>query len=198
MITKQDARAYVQAWLDRNERGLKLAIAREWDAPFGWVFGYNTVAHLRGEEMSLAGNAPLLIERSTGDVVRYGVHGSVEVQIAAHERRLQMCAAAFVLTITRALDLTAAATLRRRLDLSHDELAHFRRRDPLPIFAGSEHDTRAWANELAACGIAATVRSAAVAGSATAPVLISAPREDLRTIPRPVRFGNVREAIGSL
>ena len=68
-----------------NEAKLELTLVEEPIASdhYGWVFGYNTTAYLETNSFSfaLAGNAPLLVEKSTGILRSLGTAYPVEYYI---------------------------------------------------------------------------------------------------------------------
>ena len=57
------------------------------ERPFGWVFFYQSKRYLEsGEfEFCLAGNAPLIVDRRTGEVHVTGTARPIETYIAAYE-----------------------------------------------------------------------------------------------------------------
>ena len=53
---------------------------------YGWVFGYNSAEYLRTKSLSsaLAGNAPILVEKETGNVVTTGTARPLESYIDSY------------------------------------------------------------------------------------------------------------------
>ncbi|MBL8516428.1 MAG: hypothetical protein JNM76_05600 [Betaproteobacteria bacterium] len=58
------------------------------ERPWGWVFFYTSKLWSETQEIqyAIAGNAPILVERATGEVHNLGTALSVENYIAAYER----------------------------------------------------------------------------------------------------------------
>ncbi len=54
---------------------------------FGWVFFYQSREYLRSGSFShaLAGNAPLIVDRLTGDIVATGTRHPIEQYLAEYE-----------------------------------------------------------------------------------------------------------------
>lgn len=98
MLTKEQARALVVAEIERppkyNYRGTprdlvvvdEHTIERTW----GWVFFYNSKRYLETREFrdALAGNAPYIVNRQTGDLRVTGTAHPIEHYIAEYERSL--------------------------------------------------------------------------------------------------------------
>ena len=59
------------------------------ERPFGWVFFFDSTLHAQTGEAkyAVAGNAPLIIDRNTGEVVPTGTARPVEQYIAEYEER---------------------------------------------------------------------------------------------------------------
>lgn len=71
MLTRKEARQLVRLELDAMSIGDDLVILDDltMEQPWGWVFFYNLRNHMSGEtEDSLAGNAPYLINKHTGEL----------------------------------------------------------------------------------------------------------------------------------
>jgi hypothetical protein len=94
MLTLGEARALVERHLvsvtSELPSGDALVVVDEStiERPWGWVFFYTSKLWRETQEFryAIAGNAPLLIERSTGKVHELGTALSVENYIAAYER----------------------------------------------------------------------------------------------------------------
>jgi hypothetical protein len=61
-------------------------IEKEW----GWVFFYDSAAHLRSGDLrdAIAGNAPIFVNRSTGELVITGTAWPIDKYIEDYETRL--------------------------------------------------------------------------------------------------------------
>lgn len=59
------------------------------EADFGWVFFYQSRLHLETGALrhALAGNAPLIVDRDSGDIVTTGTAHPIEYYIAEYESR---------------------------------------------------------------------------------------------------------------
>jgi hypothetical protein len=73
MIDRSDARRIAQHTLaEFGQHGVECVLVDEHtlEEPFGWVFFYQSAAHLRSGETSdrLAGDSPLVVMRDTGEV----------------------------------------------------------------------------------------------------------------------------------
>jgi hypothetical protein len=95
MISREQARALVEAELHRPDpdgaRGPveivdDFTIERSW----GWVFFYQSSEHLRTGSISaaLAGNAPYMVNRHTGEVIVTGTAWPTQKYIDDYESRL--------------------------------------------------------------------------------------------------------------
>jgi Immunity protein 35 len=98
MLTRADARALVVAKLGRPPKyrypddptDLVIiddsTIEKEW----GWVFFYTSERYLKTRDFryALAGNAPYIVNRHTGEIHVTGTAQPVEHYIAEYERRL--------------------------------------------------------------------------------------------------------------
>jgi|SRR5688572_9729382 hypothetical protein len=93
-ITKDDARKVVNAYLTKLQAGRSYELAlmedRTRDEDFGWVFFYNTKRFLESGDMqwALGGNAPLIVDRRTGELHVTGTAHPIEHYIEEF-RRLQ-------------------------------------------------------------------------------------------------------------
>ena len=91
-MTKEQAFQVAKEYVDSEsaQAGLELAILedRTLDKPFGWVFFYDTVEFIRtGDDMARAvGNAPLIVDRESGEVHSTGTARPVEYYISLYER----------------------------------------------------------------------------------------------------------------
>lgn len=61
-------------------------IEKEW----GWVFFYDSTAHMRSGDIkdAIAGNAPIIVNRATGELVITGTAWPVDKYIEDYETRL--------------------------------------------------------------------------------------------------------------
>jgi immunity protein 35 of polymorphic toxin system len=98
MLTKDEARALVVAELERPPKDLypdhptdlvvldDCTIEREW----GWVFFYTSDRFLKTGDFSygLAGNAPYIVNRDTGELLTTGTANPIDYYIAEYERKL--------------------------------------------------------------------------------------------------------------
>ena len=99
MMTKGEARAAVEAELatliatHRGEPG-ELVVMDDFtvERPWGWVFFYNSrrFAETREPLQALAGNAPYIVNRTTGEVRVTGTARPTEEYIAEYEASLGM------------------------------------------------------------------------------------------------------------
>jgi hypothetical protein len=91
MLTLQDAQRLVEADLRANDDFDDWIVAKSFtiERPFGWVFFYNSRAYLEGGELSsaLAGNAPYIVNRHTGEVTTTGTAFPVEHYVDEYELR---------------------------------------------------------------------------------------------------------------
>jgi len=71
---------------------LVLLLQHTIERPFGWVFFYTSRLHRETGEVryALAGNAPLIVNRRSGEVVTTGTALPVEQYIAEYEARLEL------------------------------------------------------------------------------------------------------------
>ena len=82
MINSYQARQIADAWLNSS----KLQITQVQTLPFGWVFFYQSKAYLAGDDSAaLAGNAPIIVARDTGQVTVTGTAQPIEAYLAAYQ-----------------------------------------------------------------------------------------------------------------
>lgn len=94
MLNFEDAIAAVEkqlAKIDDLPEGDSLVLVPEHtiERPFGWVFFYTSRLYRDTGDIkyALAGNAPLIVNRSSGEVVATGTSRPVEHYIAEYEAR---------------------------------------------------------------------------------------------------------------
>jgi hypothetical protein len=86
-VTADEARAIAQRWLGECERSMGVPLALSHHSPLeidvGWVFGWNTRTFLEHGDLlsSLAGNAPLLVDRRNGSWHELGTAEPVEAYV---------------------------------------------------------------------------------------------------------------------
>lgn len=87
MISREQARQIAQRVLDRSPASLVLTGDQEFDE--GWVFFYDSVRHQQTGSIldALAGNAPILVDRDTGQVYGTGTAQPAEHYIEQHRER---------------------------------------------------------------------------------------------------------------
>ena len=94
-MTKQEAQLLVEKQLLRLSANLsegklvvleKETIGRDW----GWVFFYQNEEYLKTGDFrfQLAGNAPIMVNRNTGEIVETGTASPVEYYIKKYEASL--------------------------------------------------------------------------------------------------------------
>lgn len=94
MINLADAKTIVRSYLEKVGRQageqLEIVETETIERPFGWVFFYNSRKYLRTKNFSdmLAGNAPLIVNRETGDLHVTGTAHPIEHYIAEYEASL--------------------------------------------------------------------------------------------------------------
>jgi Immunity protein 35 len=94
MMTKDEARAAVEAELatDRRKPG-ECVVMDEFtvERPWGWVFFYNSrrFVETRDPLQAFGGNAPYIVNRTTGEVRVTGTARPVEEYIAEYEASLR-------------------------------------------------------------------------------------------------------------
>lgn len=94
-MTEEEASKFVLSSIERDiAPEEEVAIAEEYTlrTRYGWVFFYNTKAFLdTGDEMfALAGNGPVVLVESTGQVHYLGSAREVDVELRDFERKLAL------------------------------------------------------------------------------------------------------------
>jgi len=95
MIDLREAKRIVRSHLDKLEREaavqLEIVEAETIERPFGWVFFYNSKDYLakRNFEDMLAGNAPIIVNRETGQLHITGTAQPIEHYITEYEAKLR-------------------------------------------------------------------------------------------------------------
>lgn len=86
-FTAQNAVSRLPCWLPSDDE-LVLVDEATLERPWGWVFFYTSRkwAETGDLQYALAGNAPILVERTTGRLLTLGTARPVEDYIAAYER----------------------------------------------------------------------------------------------------------------
>ena len=91
MLTKEEARKLVEARLETVplDSGDRLVVLDEHtiERPFGWVFFYSAerFVQTQDERLAIAGNAPYIVNRHTGELKATGTARSIESYIADYE-----------------------------------------------------------------------------------------------------------------
>jgi hypothetical protein len=98
MLTKEQARELVVAEIERppkynyasTPRDLVVVDEHTIERAWGWVFFYNSARYLETREFryALAGNAPYIVNRHTGEVRVTGTALPIEDYIAEYEKSL--------------------------------------------------------------------------------------------------------------
>jgi hypothetical protein len=94
VITKSDARAIVEAALSEQVTDIELVIIDDstMEYEWGWVFFYQSKRYLEtgddGEQ--LAGNAPFIVNRTSGELVETGTALPVEHYVREYEKQIQV------------------------------------------------------------------------------------------------------------
>ena len=95
MITYEEAKALVQTEISKEnpyEPDLKLEIldADTVEKEWGWIFYYDSADHIRtGDDIYLlAGNAPIIVNKETGELFVTGTSWPIEKYIEDYETRL--------------------------------------------------------------------------------------------------------------
>jgi Immunity protein 35 len=95
MCTRIEAEEIVRVYLNSMERSgsIPLMVMNEetLEFDFGWVFFYNSKEYLETGNYSwmLAGNAPLIIDRTTGTLHITGTANSVEYYIDEYRKKIK-------------------------------------------------------------------------------------------------------------
>ena len=92
MLTFQKAETLAKTWVDVISEG-EAAIMPEqtMDRPYGWVFFYQSKSYIaRGDSLdALLGNAPIIVNKWTGEIKVTGTGRPVEEFLAEYEAALQ-------------------------------------------------------------------------------------------------------------
>jgi hypothetical protein len=92
MITKVEAQLLVEKILERDAGyvtgGLSVLPERTITKPYGWVFFYDSNAHIQAGtlETAIAGNGPIVVIAATAEVVPLGTAYPSQTEIARFER----------------------------------------------------------------------------------------------------------------
>ncbi|MCG8425511.1 MAG: YrhB family protein [Proteobacteria bacterium] len=92
MLTKEQAQQRVEKYLldevCENEGDFKIVESATVERDFGWVFVYDSAEYLEtGDEMDRAvGNAPVLVDRRSGELHVTGTGRTVEEYIGLYEK----------------------------------------------------------------------------------------------------------------
>lgn len=80
------ARAHIAGSPTAARHELMLDSARTREEPFGWVFFYNTRRFVETGDLdwALGGNAPLIVDRDSGQVIPTGTARPVEAYVACY------------------------------------------------------------------------------------------------------------------
>jgi hypothetical protein len=93
MINLTEAKNIVRTYLQKREReageSLEIVEAETIERPFGWVFFYNSRNYLKTKKFEdmLLGNAPLIVDRETGQLHVTGTAESIEHYISEYEAK---------------------------------------------------------------------------------------------------------------
>jgi immunity protein 35 of polymorphic toxin system len=98
IVDRQEARAIATRYIDRLDARvaesdlLVLLDERTIEKPYGWIFFYTSKGWLETGDMkyAIAGNAPFLVERDTGEVRVFGTARSTEWYVEQYERGFQV------------------------------------------------------------------------------------------------------------
>lgn len=97
MLTREKAREAIESkinepdpyWQDKPKLLVvdDQTIEKEW----GWVFFYNSIDYLKSGEITdaLAGNAPYIVNKITGEILATGTAYDIEHYIKEYESKLQ-------------------------------------------------------------------------------------------------------------
>jgi len=90
MITRDEALAAAEAFLNDRAQSIEPVVMRDatLEYDFGWVFFYNSRKYLetKKSEHMLAGNAPLIVEKSSGRIVETGTAEPIETYVEAFRK----------------------------------------------------------------------------------------------------------------
>jgi hypothetical protein len=92
MVNEAEARAIAEAVLaeiNGQSTSGPFVISGVEERPIGWVFYWTTARFLETRDWrdGLGGNAPILIDRTTGEVIPTGTAGPLDHYISEHENR---------------------------------------------------------------------------------------------------------------
>ena len=96
MINKQQAKALVECKINEHDptcpSDIKLVILdnETIEKKWGWVFFYNTEDYVKSGDFldTLVGNAPYIVNRSTGELIETGTAYDIEEYIKDYESEL--------------------------------------------------------------------------------------------------------------
>jgi hypothetical protein len=92
VISLEEAHQRVSRYLGRPDpyrsEQIELVIVETMERPWGWVFVYDSAAHVRSGAFDdmIAGNAPILVERESGRLFVTGTAESTEHYITLFEQ----------------------------------------------------------------------------------------------------------------
>jgi hypothetical protein len=90
VIDKREAQLKVLAYMKTVSKWHELALLEDstLETEFGWVFFYNSVEFVRTGDMrfALGGNAPIIVDRSSGELTVTGTSHPVEHYIEQYRR----------------------------------------------------------------------------------------------------------------
>ena len=91
-ITKEKAIIIASERIYRSDLDLVLILDETIEKLYGWVLFYTSEKWLITGDMAyaIAGNAPFLVEKKTGDVVTFGTAHSTEFYIEEYEKSLHL------------------------------------------------------------------------------------------------------------
>lgn len=86
-LNADDARAIASAYVNEAGGEIQILDTETLERPFGWVFFYQSTQYLETKSLSdmLVGNAPILVDRFTGETHVAGTAQPVEHYIANYE-----------------------------------------------------------------------------------------------------------------
>ncbi len=93
MLTKDEALEIVKSRLDEMSPSDDVYVVVDEgtiEKPYGWVFFYNSKTYLETDDYryQLAGNGPVIVNKSNGTAEFFGASESPEVLIAEYEKNL--------------------------------------------------------------------------------------------------------------
>lgn len=90
MLSRAEALDLVIAYLEARSEAGELAVLEDetLEYEFGWVFFYNSEAYVRSGDFrdALVGNAPIIVDRSSGELLETGTAEPIEVYVEAFRR----------------------------------------------------------------------------------------------------------------